>query len=280
VRRGAVIEARHRIHAVAVKDGRVIDRAGDPDLVALLRSSAKPFQAVPLVRELPDLPYDEIAIACASHAARDEQLEAVRSLLARSNATEDDLECGEQDGSRLRHNCSGKHAGMLLLAHLHGWPRAGYRLPDHPVQREIAKVVAEAAEVSEDLETATDGCGVPTHALPLERMARMFGRLARGALAGCEPVVEAIRTHPDLLGDVGGVDVSVMKAVDGAIAKGGAEALLCIGLPDGTGIALKVEDGSWRALGPATGAFLGVNDLRSSPLFNSRGEEVGSIAAA
>jgi L-asparaginase II len=278
VRRGRVVEARHRIDAVAVRDGAVVEAAGNPNLVAFLRSSAKPFQALPLVRAAPDLPAEEIAVATASHGAGEEQLRAVRSLLARSGATEDDLECGEHDGSRLRHNCSGKHAGMLLLASLHGSPRAGYRAPDHPVQREIARVVSEAADA--ELETATDGCGVPTYALSLADMAQMFGRLASAALAGSERVVAAMRRHPDLLLGPVGVDVTVMKTIEGAVAKGGAEALLCVGLADGTGIALKVEDGSWRALGPAIGAFLGIDELRSSPLFNSRGDEVGGISAA
>jgi L-asparaginase II len=278
VRRGPVVEARHHIDAVAVRDGTVVEAAGDPSLVAFLRSSAKPFQALPLVRAAPDLRGEEIAVASASHGAAEEQLRAVRSLLARSGAAEDDLECGEHEGSRLRHNCSGKHAAMLLLAALRGWPHAGYRAPDHPVQREIARVVSEAADA--ELETATDGCGVPTYALPLADMARMFGRLASAALAGSERVVAAMRRHPDLLLGPVGVDVTVMNTIEGAIAKGGAEGLLCVGLADATGIALKVEDGSFRALGPAVGAFLGIDELRSSPLFNSRGDEVGSISAA
>ncbi len=281
VRRGGVVEALHRVHAVAVRDGSVVEAAGDPRLVAFLRSSAKPVQVLPLVRAAPDLPEEEIAVASASHGAGEGQLRAVRSLLARSGASEADLECGAQDGSRLRHNCSGKHAGMLLLAHLGGWSRAGYRLWDHPVQREIARVVADLADVPEgELETATDGCGVPTYALRLERMADMFGRLATAVFDGSERVVAAMRRHPDLLLGPVGVDVSVMKTLDGAVAKGGAEALLCVGLADGTGVALKVEDGSWRGLGPATGSFLGVEELRSSPLINSRGDEVGSITAA
>jgi L-asparaginase II len=167
---------------------------------------------------------------------------------------------------------------MLLLARLRGWPRVGYRLPEHPVQREIARVVGDVADA--ELETATDGCGVPTYALPLAGMAQMFGRLASGAPDGSERVVAAMRRHPNLLLGPVGVDVSVMKAIEGAVAKGGAEGLLCVGLADATGIALKVEDGSWRALGPATGAFLGIEELRSSPLVNSRGDEIGSITAA
>ena len=148
VRRGDVVESRHRVHAVAVRRGDIVDAAGDPGLVTFLRSAAKPFQALPLALEHPDLPSEEVAIACASHEARSEQLVAVRSLLRRARATEDDLECGRRDGSKLRHNCSGKHAGMLLRAESHGWSRSGYRLGDHPLQRDLAALVAGAARLA------------------------------------------------------------------------------------------------------------------------------------
>ena len=117
--RGDVVEARHRAHAVAVSGGEVVASAGEPELVTHFRSSAKPIQALPLVRARPDLESVEIAIACASHLARPEQLEAVRSLLAKAPATEDDLECGtrglDAGPTPLEHNCSGKHAGLLAL---------------------------------------------------------------------------------------------------------------------------------------------------------------------
>src|SRR5205823_8432923 len=114
VRRGDVVEATHLVHAVAVKDGTTIAEAGNPRLVCYLRSSAKPFQALPLARAYDDLDSRELAIASASHLALPEQLHAVRLLLARAGATEDDLECGPEP-TRLEHNCSGKHAGMLAL---------------------------------------------------------------------------------------------------------------------------------------------------------------------
>ena len=134
VRRGGVEESRHRVHAVAVQDGAVVAAAGNPELVAFLRSSAKPFQALPLVQARDDLTSEEVAIASASHIASPEQLAAVRSLLAKAPATEDELECGPEP-TRLEHNCSGKHAGMLAVCRAHGWESGGYRLDEHPVQR-------------------------------------------------------------------------------------------------------------------------------------------------
>src|SRR5207248_7107822 len=143
-----------------------------------MRSSAKPLQALLLARAREDMDERDLAIASASHRAEPGQLEAVRALLAKANATENDLECGQEDGSRLRHNCSGKHAGMLALARARGWPLHGYRLAGHPIQEGCLAEVAAAAEVSaSDVPTAIDGCGVVTFALPLERMAHAFARL-------------------------------------------------------------------------------------------------------
>ena len=105
----------------------------------------------------------EVAIACASHLHRPEQLEPVRSLLAKAGATEDDLECGPEP-TRLEHNCSGKHAAMLLLCRERGWPIEGYRLASHPCQQEMLAEIAGAAEVEPDsMPTAVDGCGVVTY---------------------------------------------------------------------------------------------------------------------
>ena len=124
VRRGEVVEAVHRVHGVAVRDGAVVAEAGDAALVAFMRSSSKPLQAIPLARAREDLDERDLAIASASHLADDTQLTAVRALLAKAPAGEHELECGPAGNppSRLRHNCSGKHAGMLALCRAKGWP--------------------------------------------------------------------------------------------------------------------------------------------------------------
>src|SRR5581483_9737502 len=138
VSRGSVVEAVHRVHAVAVQDGRIVDAAGDPQLVTFYRSSSKPIQALPLARERPDVTDVELAIACASHRAADPQVAAASSLLAKAPSAEADLECGPQEGrgpSRLAHNCSGKHAGFLAVCRARGWPTRGYHLAEHPLQQ-------------------------------------------------------------------------------------------------------------------------------------------------
>jgi L-asparaginase II len=284
VRRGDVVEAVHRVHAVAVQDGAVVAEAGDSGLVAFMRSSSKPLQAVPLARARDDVDERDLAIASASHLADDAQLAAVRALLAKAPAGEDELECGPEGNppSRLKHNCSGKHAGMLALCRARGWRSEGYRLEGHRVQREMLAVHAEAAEVAEDeLPTAVDGCGVITFAMPLERMAHAFARLPD--LEGGERVAAAMRAHPDLIRGPLATDTRLMKALPGWIAKGGAEGLLCA-TGHGVGVALKAEDGNGRALGPAAAAFfrqldLDLQDLAVVPIENSRGDRVGEVVA-
>ena len=282
VRRAGTVEAVHRVDAVAVRDGEILQAAGDPALLTFLRSSAKPFQALPLAAARDDLDDRDLAIASASHLARPDQLDAVRALLAKAPATEDELECGPEP-TPIEHNCSGKHAGLLALCVARGWPKRGYRLADHPVQEACLGVVAGAAEVAPGgIPTGIDGCGVVTFALTLERMAHMFARLP--LLDEGPRVVAAMRAHPDLIRGPGAPDTELMRTNDGWAAKGGAEGLLCAAGPGGIGLALKVEDGEQRAVGPALAAFAGrlgypLPELVVASVENSRGEHVGEVEA-
>jgi L-asparaginase II len=282
VRRGAVVEATHVVHAVAVRDGSVVAEAGETDRVWYLRSAAKPFQALPLVRARDDVTDEELAIASASHLASPEQLDAVRSLLAKAPADEDELECGPEP-TPLHHNCSGKHAGMLALCRAKGWASGGYRLAGHPVQHGCLAEVAAAADTDpEEIPTAIDGCGVVTFGLTLERMALMFSRLE--TVDGGARVAAAMRAHPDLVRGPVAADSLLMRELDGFTAKGGAEGLLCASGPGGLGLAVKVEDGSMRAVRPALAELLRrlgfeTGELGVVPLENSRGEIVGEVVA-
>jgi L-asparaginase II len=279
VTRGEVVEARHVVHAAVVRDGRLELAAGDAGLVTFLRSSAKPIQALPVLRARPDLDDEKVALMCASHLAAPEQVAVVRRILADAPATEADLECGH-DPTRVAHNCSGKHAGFLAVCRVRGWPIEGYRLADHPMQRLLLAEVAAAAEVPEgEVPTAVDGCGVLTFGLTLERMAYTFSRFAQ--LDGGPRIVGAMTAHPELIGyDRGATDTDLMRLRPGWIAKGGAEGLFCAASPEGEGIVLKVEDGSMRALRPAIATLLGLGeDFGRMPVENSRGEVVGEISA-
>jgi L-asparaginase II len=266
VRRGAAVEAVHRVHA-ATTDGRVW---GDPELSFYFRSSAKPIQAIPFVDGYDDLGDDEIAIACASHRAEPAQLDAVRKVLARAQATVDDLENGLQEcrpEGKLGHNCSGKHAGMLAACRANDWPLHPYRDTAHPLQRRIASIVGGGP-------VAVDGCGVPTFPTTLVEAAALLTRTP-------PRIRDAMRARPELVGgSTDAVDTDLMRLRDGWIAKGGAEGLFCAAHEDGLGIALKTEDGAYRAIGPALAHVLGVDELAETPVRNSRGEIVGAITLA
>jgi L-asparaginase II len=280
VTRGGVVEATHAVHAVAVRDGRIVAEAGEPRRVAFLRSAAKPLQVLPLVRAHPDIDDRETAIACASHLARPEQLDAVRALLARADASEADLETGPEP-SPIEHTCSGKHAGFLCLCRARGFETRGYRFAAHPLQKEMLAIVAAAAEVdAASVRVAIDGCGVPTFALPLDRCAHAFARLP--TLDGGPRVVAAMRGHPEMLRGPVAADALAIRELPGWAAKGGAEGLFCACSPDGLGIALKVEDGAFRAILPALAVFLERLEIPSGELGfvtvdNSHGEVVGEL---
>src|SRR5262245_13874569 len=258
----------------------MVASAGDAALVTFLRSAAKPIQALQLVRARPDLDDRLVAIACASHRAQPAQIQAVRDLLAAGGAAEDDLEVGLQEGrppEPTYHNCSGTHAGMLAVCRARGWPTAGYRLPEHPLQQTI---LAEITEASGRLPaTGVDHCSVVTFALPLDVMAGVFSRLRERE--GAERMLAAMLAHPELIGGEGSLDTQLMQSHPGWLAKGGAEGLLCGITPDGAGFALKTEDGAFRALGPALASFFpGLEEFARVPIENSRGEEVGEVVPA
>jgi L-asparaginase II len=285
--RGGTLESRQRVHAVAVREGSIVAAAGDPGLVTFMRSAAKPLQALPLARAREELEDAQLAIACASHLANEAQLAAVRSLLVAAPASPDELECGPagHPPERIKHNCSGKHAGMLALCRARGWDSVGYRLTGHPVQETMLAEVAGAADVDPaTILTAVDGCGVLTFAVPLDRMAAAFSSLARRD--GGERVTAAMRARPELIRGEGAADTDLMRALPGWVAKGGAEGLLCAAGPDGTAVAFKCEDGNGRALKPALATLLGQigitldESFTHVPVHNSRGEVVGAITAA
>jgi L-asparaginase II len=285
VRRGEILESVHEVHAVAVRNGSVVAEAGDTALSASLRSSAKPLQALPLARAYENLSESELAIAAASHFGTAEHVEAVRALLAATGGTEDELDCGLQQGRRpepIFHNCSGKHAGMIAVCRASGWPVEGYRRPDHPLQLALLEEVAGAAELEpEEVATGPDGCGVVCFGLPLERAAFAFSRLEQ--LDGGERIASSMRARPVLIGGEGATDTALMQAQPGWIAKGGAEGLMCAASSAGIGLAVKILDGNSRALRPALAAFgaqfgLDLPDFAEVPLRNWHGEPAGSAS--
>jgi L-asparaginase II len=74
----------------------------------------------------------------------------------------------------------------------------------------------------------------------------------------------------------------MIRALDGWVAKGGAEGLYCAASADGLGLALKVLDGAFRAIQPALAYVLTVlgidpGPLAESPVTDSLGQRVGEL---
>ena len=272
-------------------------------MVTFLRSSAKPFQALPFIQAggaaAFELSAAEIALICASHSGTDEHVATVRSIQAKSGVAEADLLCGVhppldeatvealrqrgEEPTPNRHNCSGKHTGMLAYARMEGWPRgsasligerltlpsgnafsptADYIDPDHPVQESILQTFAEMCDLSpEQVALGVDGCSAPNFAVPLRNTALAYARLCdpRGLsaarAAACRTITNAMTSHPEMVAGRGRFDTRLMEVGAGRIvAKGGAEGYQALGLmpgalgpaSPGVGIAMKISDGDLK----------------------------------
>lgn len=252
-------------------DGAVRVAAGDTGATAapmLPRSSLKPAQAVAVLEAGAELTDDEVALAAASHSGEDVHRAGVAALLERHGFDEAALACppdrplgvaadhawGTRAPSALAMNCSGKHAAMLAACATVGDP-ARYTDPDHPLQVRVADVVARLAGPVRH--TTVDGCGAPALAVTLRDLARLGHHLATAAPGAAEHrVATAMRAHPHLVAGTDRLDTTLMTALPGTIAKSGAEGVLLLVTPAGHALALKVADGSGRALGPASLAAL------------------------
>ncbi|GAA2012606.1 asparaginase [Catenulispora yoronensis] len=262
-----------RLVALAA-DGSVAFEYGDAAEVMLPRSSNKPMQAVAMLEQGLDLNGELLALAAASHAGEPFHLEGVRKILAGAGLAEDDLACppdwplaeaaklamvraggGKQ---RITMNCSGKHAAMLATCVHNGWPTAGYLDPAHPLQRATRDTVARLAGEPVRYD-AVDGCGAPLHGISLIGLARAFRAAVLAVPSSPERrVADAMRAHPDYVSGTDRLDTDLMAGVPGLLAKGGAEGVQAVALPDGRAVALKVGDGDHerRAVGPVLVAAL------------------------
>lgn len=314
--RGAFAESIHRGHAV-VCDARGEIRAawGDPDKVILPRSSCKMLQALPLVESEAGrhLSTEQLALACASHQGARMHVERVARWLEELGLSEADLRCGPQvpDDREERHrlreqheapcqlhnNCSGKHAGFLMLNRaLGGDP--DYVDPAHPVQRAVRTAFEEMTGM-ESPGYGIDGCAAPNFATTVHGLAQAMARMAdpRGLGAVREDaarrLVAGMLAHPLLVAGEGRACSELMEATGRRVTvKTGAEALFTAILPEqGLGVALKIEDGGTRGSECAIAAILarlGVVDaadpavLRrlTPPIDNRSGAIVGKIAPA
>ncbi|MCA1728239.1 MAG: asparaginase [Actinobacteria bacterium] len=298
--RGDIVESVHRgRYVVRNARGETLGSLGDPGGYVHLRSSAKPFQALPLVfsgaADAFGISGEEIAVACASHNAEPRHLRAVRSILRKAGLSENDLQSGahppmhaptaarlatlDEEPRPIHGNCSGKHAGMLAVCAHAGWDPAGYRDPEGPLQNLLRRTVAKLCGLEpEEVKLAGDGCGVPAFAIPLEALALGFARLVAGGaedfpedlLEAVRKVRDVMRAHPYMIAGTGRFDTRLMQETD-LVAKSGAEAVFAaasLGEPGpeqaSWGLALKISDGAGRAVAPAVAAAIAARGVRLS----------------
>lgn len=287
--RGPIVESRHRGHLTAVDgSGKTVAALGSPETVTYVRSSGKPFQAIPVIAsgaaDRFGFTEQEIAIACGSHSGEAIHVDVVRSMLGKIGLDESALKCGVHEPfstkvagelarkgeapNVLQNNCSGKHTAMLALALHVGAPTGSYDDWGNPVQHAIAKTVAEFSDTPiEKMSIGVDGCGVPVFGVSVRAMALMYARLASpptsfdaGTRDACKRIINAMIDFPEMVGGTQNrLDTELIKAGEGRlISKIGAEGvytvsvLPCSQWPRGLGLALKIEDGDdHRARPPA-----------------------------
>jgi L-asparaginase II len=314
--RGDMIESRHHVHAAVMDDaGALRASAGDPALATVLRSCAKPFQALPFVESggFDHLGWSDemLALACASHGGEPEHVAIVARMLGTMRLEEGDLACGPHEPltrrgqkalkdagespTRLHNNCSGKHAAMLGFAKTNNWPTRGYEACVHPVQYEVLECLATWSDFpASRMRLMTDGCGVVAFGLPMQAFAFALARLGAAAHrgdAGPARVIGAMRAHPFLVGGTDRFDTVLMEETRGrTIAKVGAEGVHAVAVPErGLAAVVKVEDGAYRAQHAAVIRLLQYLDVLPTelpprlaaflrtPIVNTRGATVGEI---
>ena len=277
VLRGAIVESAHR-GAVAVfdGDGKPIWEIGDTDHPVFPRSAVKAIQALPLVESGAADAYGfgdrELALACASHSGEPAHVELAQAMLAKAGLDKSALECGAHWPSShdatialaraggspnpLHNNCSGKHSGFLCTCVHAGVAHQGYVKAGHTLQEMVRDAMQSVTGAAHDVDhCGTDGCSIPTYAVPLKSFALGFARMATGRgfapqrAKAAKRLLDACMAEPFLVAGTGRADVPLMQAAPGRIfVKVGAEGVYCAAIPElGLGIALKCDDGAGRA---------------------------------
>lgn len=272
--RSGFTESRHRGAVAALNgDGTFAFTGGNANAPVFPRSANKPLQAAAMLRAGLPLDGELLALAAASHSGEDFHVTGVRDILDMAGLTEDDLRCppslpldeptarrlireSDQPESRVRFNCSGKHAAMLATCIVNDWPTGTYLEPDHPLQRHIRTTISELAR-EPVFATGVDGCGAPLFALTLGGVARAFRSLVLAEPGTPErSVADAMRKFPEWTSGGTRDERRLMVAIPGLLLKAGAEGVNAFALADGSAAALKIDDGNARARTPVTVAIL------------------------
>jgi L-asparaginase II len=313
VERSGFIESRHSGSAIVLgADGVVGEQLGDVTTPILPRSSLKPVQALACLTAGAPLEGERLGLATASHSGTDRHVAVVRDILDAARLGEEALQCppswpldtatrdelvrDHSEQSRIRMNCSGKHAAMLLACTTNGWDAATYFDPEHPLQQHTREVTERL--IGERVSaTAVDGCGAPVFAMTLTGLVRAIHRIGNSSTSSpfalhrnAAALVRAVRENPWTIDGPGRADTIAVERL-GVFAKGGAEGVMVMVAPDGTTVALKMLDGSGRAAtavalrlleraGALSSADVADTMTKLSLSITGGGREVGAIRPA
>lgn len=253
--REGLVESVHLVHGVVADHrGRVLAQAGDSSFSTFSRSALKPFQALAAIRAGVQLPAQDLALLCSSHSGTVQHCRQVFKLLWQDNLDASTLACPTpgQAKSPLAHNCSGKHAGMLLACHAQGWPLEDYTNARHPLQQFISQVISELLGIPvAEMITARDDCTAPNYRLTLMQIATLYAKLTSGEHVELESLTRAMVGYPLRVAGEGRFDSVLMTEAPTLVSKSGAEGVQCVGHTlQGMGLAVKVLDGGERAKYP------------------------------
>ena len=317
--RSELVESVHEGNlVVAASSGNIIYELGDSERVTYFHSSAKPIQGIAMmetgIAEKFGLDLKEIALMISSHNGEKEHVDVLTGLMEKIGVGDEALECGIAEPvnrdvlkelysaglsvTRLHCNCSGKHLGFIAASKVMEYPLEGYHKPDHPIQKSVRKIITEFSGAKPDLiSCGIDGCSVPVFAIPLRNMAVSYANLCNPGFMGGKYgksqnyVTSAMTMYPEMVAGKGRIDTELMKRCGSrVIGKIGAEGVYCAGiLGKGIGMAVKIEDGSTRAVGPVIMELLLqlevitreeaeiLKEFWNPQVLNNKGEVIGEI---
>lgn len=321
VTRGDITESIHRGDIVVVNKNReLLSELGDANHLCYMRSASKPIQAIAALEagivEKYGLSLKDIALTMSSHSGEETHIDTLNSIMQKTGINLDALQCGTHDPlgieaakkliseglvpNSLHCNCSGKHLGQLAAVKAKGLGLEDYDKLGGGIQPEIMDIISAFSGVeASQIKIGIDGCGVPVYGIPLWNMAFSYANLCSDDFmngkynSSREYILKAMVMYPEMIGGKGRFDTELLIHFgDRLIGKFGDEGVYCVGLiGKGTGIALKIEDGHTRAVGPVileTLRQMGVirdeelepvKDLWKPTIKNHRGEKVGEIKA-
>jgi len=318
IRSGIVESVHFGDIAVVNKNGGLLYYAGNPEQICFFRSSAKPLILLShLLKNIHghfNLTLRELAIMASSHSGGSSHIEVLSGIAKKLGVRESDLTCGVREpfGEKERYelyktgkepgqfhnNCSGKHLGNIAACKAAGYSWDSVSDPSHHVQLDVKALISDFCGLpAGSIHVGVDGCGVPVFGVPLKNMALAYSRIfdtdfMNGKYAYVQELLRrAVTQNPDMIASDDRIDTQLNRLTGGDhFGKMGSDGVFCVHIHSkGIGMALKILDGSIRAVAPAVietlvqiktlppGAAEKLEDFHYPPVKTWSGRIIGSI---